>query len=260
MMKYFLDSLTRTIMNEEAHEEDGPTMETISVNDSVWYTADALPILEQLFPTWIIGHCQAGHGPRFLSRNSAAFFGISFDELTRQTCHTLLERLYPDDREPYLRVLQRIDEMLKSLEPAEALRYRFTIQYRMRRHRSYLTIYEERSVYLDEQDRLNQFMLFRDVSAERAFGRVQLDWYHTNLLGYQRIGSYVPAMNGQELTAREAEVVQLIQDGFSSKEIADRLHISTNTVRNHRSNLFRKTQARNMVDLVHHTRQANEVV
>jgi two-component system, NarL family, nitrate/nitrite response regulator NarL len=35
------------------------------------------------------------------------------------------------------------------------------------------------------------------------------------------------------LTAREAEVAQLIEEGLSNKEIATRLHIELATVKNH---------------------------
>lgn len=246
-------------MNEETHVVDRYSPGSTLANGSLWYKADALPVLEQLFPGWVIIRCGTGQGPQFLSRNSAAFFGLSPDELTRKSYTDLLDLIHPDDREPYQRVGQRINDILKDTELAEVLRYRFTIMYRLRRRHEYISVCEERMLYLDDQAGQIRFTLFRDTSAERVFGRVQLDWYRTHHLGYQRIGSYVPAAAEQELTARELEIIQLIRDGFSSKEIADQLCISTNTVRNHRSNLFRKTQARNMVDLVHHARLANTV-
>lgn len=54
-------------------------------------------------------------------------------------------------------------------------------------------------------------------------------------------------------------MIQLIKEGLSSKETADRLCISVNTVRNHRSNPFRKTNARNRVDLVKSITQPERV-
>ena len=49
---------------------------------------------------------------------------------------------------------------------------------------------------------------------------------------------------------REVEVLQAIARGYSTKEIANTLFISENTVENHRKNLFRKLQARNMAELI----------
>jgi DNA-binding NarL/FixJ family response regulator len=40
------------------------------------------------------------------------------------------------------------------------------------------------------------------------------------------------------LTARELEILQLIVDGKSNKEIADHLHLSVNTVSVHRANIM----------------------
>jgi len=53
-----------------------------------------------------------------------------------------------------------------------------------------------------------------------------------------------------ELSKREKEVLLLICQGYSNKEIAEKLFISPNTVDNHRSNLLSKTSTRNAAHLV----------
>ena len=47
--------------------------------------------------------------------------------------------------------------------------------------------------------------------------------------------------NEEGLTKREMEVLKLIAEGLFNKEIADKLSISEKTVKNHVSNIFRKT-------------------
>lgn len=54
----------------------------------------------------------------------------------------------------------------------------------------------------------------------------------------------------QNLTKRETEILKLIAQGHSSQEIANLLFLSTLTVRTHRKNILRKTQAKNGSDLV----------
>jgi DNA-binding NarL/FixJ family response regulator len=44
----------------------------------------------------------------------------------------------------------------------------------------------------------------------------------------------------EPITEREREVLKLVAEGLSTKEIADRLDISTRTVETHRANLMRK--------------------
>ena len=53
-----------------------------------------------------------------------------------------------------------------------------------------------------------------------------------------------------ELSARELEVLNLLSLGFSSKEVAERLFISPNTVEYHRKQLLRKTGSRNAAELI----------
>jgi DNA-binding NarL/FixJ family response regulator len=52
------------------------------------------------------------------------------------------------------------------------------------------------------------------------------------------------------LTHREREILKLLADGKSSKEIGDLLFISLRTVQNHRANIMRKLKARRTADLI----------
>ncbi len=54
----------------------------------------------------------------------------------------------------------------------------------------------------------------------------------------------------QSLTKRELEVLQLICQGITTQEIAEKLFLSHKTVEGHRSNLMLKTGTKNAVDLV----------
>lgn len=55
---------------------------------------------------------------------------------------------------------------------------------------------------------------------------------------------------GSELTPREEEVVKLVAEAHTNKEIAEILHLSEKTVENHRSNAMRKLGMRDRVELV----------
>jgi len=48
------------------------------------------------------------------------------------------------------------------------------------------------------------------------------------------------ALNGVRMTRREREVIELIGDGMSNKEIAQRLHIAADTVKSHVRNVMEK--------------------
>ncbi|MBQ0120052.1 MAG: helix-turn-helix transcriptional regulator, partial [Bacteroidales bacterium] len=52
------------------------------------------------------------------------------------------------------------------------------------------------------------------------------------------------------LTAREIGVLDLLSRGLSSKDIAEKLFISSNTVEYHRKQLLRKTESKNVAQLI----------
>ena len=54
----------------------------------------------------------------------------------------------------------------------------------------------------------------------------------------------------QELSAREIEVLRLIAEGLMTRDIADRLFVSENTIEFHRKRIMRKLGASNMAQLV----------
>ena len=55
---------------------------------------------------------------------------------------------------------------------------------------------------------------------------------------------------GNGITVRELEVLQLIAQGHSNQEIADKLFVSLNTVKTHSSNLFLKLDVRRRTQAV----------
>jgi DNA-binding NarL/FixJ family response regulator len=54
----------------------------------------------------------------------------------------------------------------------------------------------------------------------------------------------------QMLSARELEVARLVAEGYSSKEIADRLALSVRTVEKHRANIMDKINVKEVASLV----------
>lgn len=60
-----------------------------------------------------------------------------------------------------------------------------------------------------------------------------------------------------ELTEREAEVLQLLCEGFSNLEIAERLHLSQDTIKWHRSNILIKSGCKNVLSLYKYALKQN---
>ena len=63
-------------------------------------------------------------------------------------------------------------------------------------------------------------------------------------------GPIPPTVNRNRLTPREREIVQLLAEGKSTKEVAVALGLSVKTAETHRSNIMRKLQLHSVSDLV----------
>ena len=63
----------------------------------------------------------------------------------------------------------------------------------------------------------------------------------------QNKGTPSEALN---LTYSEIEIIKLITEGYTTKEIALKRHISTHTVMTHRKNIFRKLEINNVSELI----------
>jgi DNA-binding NarL/FixJ family response regulator len=69
-------------------------------------------------------------------------------------------------------------------------------------------------------------------------------------LGHERRGTASPAPAA--LTAREREIVQMLAEGHSNKQVAATLCVSQKTVETHRANIMRKLDLHSLAELVHY--------
>jgi two-component system response regulator NreC len=68
--------------------------------------------------------------------------------------------------------------------------------------------------------------------------------------GYVRSQFLKGEVRQRELTGREEEVLRLIAQGYSNKEISSQLKIAVKTVESHKANLMQKLELRNRTEIV----------
>jgi DNA-binding NarL/FixJ family response regulator len=70
------------------------------------------------------------------------------------------------------------------------------------------------------------------------------------------VGRSAPAVSDAvRMSKREREVIDLIAEGLSNKEIARRLHIATHTVKSHVHNILEKLALHNRLQIAAHARR-----
>ena len=70
------------------------------------------------------------------------------------------------------------------------------------------------------------------------------------LLNYSQSSFQAPKQQIETLTIREEEILKLIAEGFSNREIGARLFISHRTVDTHRTNMMKKLNTANIAGLI----------
>lgn len=73
--------------------------------------------------------------------------------------------------------------------------------------------------------------------------------------GYTNAGQpKLTARSSTEITPRELDVLKLLAAGLRPRDVADRLHISPDTVKAHLRNIYKKTGSQNKIEALNKTR------
>jgi len=117
---------------------------------------------------------------------------------------------------------------------------------------------DENNVIRTIQAGANGF-LPKDTSKEELIHAIELialgeDYFGNRLskIIYKSYVQYVQMHRNAEpgLSERETEVIKLLSEGLSSKEIGSQLHISSRTVETHKANILGKLGLKNTADLI----------
>ena len=108
--------------------------------------------------------------------------------------------------------------------------------------------------YVEKTAGLTEFK--RGLQAVAAGGSYLSPRVAAILSSYDASGDSSPH---SRLTAREREILKLVAEGNTTRQIAARLELSVKTVDNHRTNLMRKLDVHNVADLTRHAIEAGLV-
>ena len=193
----------------------------------------------------------------FASDNFSTLFGYSpaMIRTIREQGDFLEERIHPDDRAQITEYQVEHGQFIYSLPPEERNDYRQVFRWRMLDARGeYVHVISRQQVL--EQDRNGKAWMILgmlDIAPDQTPSeKVSRTVIHRET-GMILTPALIPG--GASLTSREKEILTLISRGFLSKEIADKLGLSMNTVHNHRKNILAKLEADNAVEAINAARK-----
>lgn len=185
------------------------------------------------------------------SSNEIEYVNNSFEQLIQEdkSCFTiqkLLDMIHPDDISYFMDCEARGLKFTNTLLYNEHFRYLMSYSYRVQaKSGTYIHIRQQcQAIEVNEQGHLTKtFVTHQQIDPPSI--RTEEDYYIFD----KNKNQILNPKNYYNLTKREREIFDLIQDGLNSKQIAEKLFSSKYTIDTHRKNILKKTNAKNFVDL-----------
>ena len=169
--------------------------------------------------------------------------------------HFMNSKIHPDDRAWFLAIGQGIINFFSQLPKEKVMKYkvRYDVRYQKKNGEYVRMLYQGIIMEHDEQGRfLRTLSVHSDISYLKQEGKPVLSF-----IGMDGEPSFIDVASQnvfieskEDLTIREKQVLKLLIDGKMSKEIADILKISKQTVDTHRKNMLHKKHLGNTGELI----------
>jgi DNA-binding CsgD family transcriptional regulator len=192
----------------------------------------------------------------YMHSNAKEFYGKDENDIILTD---LIDRIHPDDHNFFLESEALVADFLtEKINPQEMFKYKFVYSYRFRipngeyRHLLHQCIAFARG---EKGNMITSFGVHAFIDHITPKSN-----YKLSIIGMDEYPSYFgitvpnPKIKFQPLEApfspREIEIIRLISEGLSSREIAASLFISHATARTHRQNILDKAKCQNTTALV----------
>ncbi len=192
----------------------------------------------------------------YISKNMTACLGLDYETLKNKGMNYFWSRMHPDDIEPWLQALNELMKFtLSNILVEERPKMSYTWNYRIKNGQdNYVNIIQ------------NTTPLEFDVNNKPVIGlahytvldpKIKLQVSATakllndnNEYETKYFNNFSQKLLSDGVTNRERDVVRLLVLNYSSKEIAEKLNISSNTVDTHRRNILKKMNISSTGELI----------
>jgi DNA-binding CsgD family transcriptional regulator len=185
----------------------------------------------------------------FTSYNFSNIFGYDFSEINEKGNDYFNSRVHPDDFIGLLKNGILLLNFYYQLPKEERTEYKFVNEYRiLGKENKYVRVIEQhQALEIDNYGNVWLALGVIDISPDQTeLKRVKSQIYNYNT------GKLIPLAfeptSSKNLSKREMEVLNLVKDGFLSKEISEKLSISVHTVNTHRQRVLEKLGANNFFE------------
>ncbi len=241
-------AISRTALRILAYINEDNTPPNNEYHDEI---AALLYSMHQVFPQCVLLTCPVQQRQFFyISSNCEDILGYDPDFLSSKQPDNLISLIHEADMPDMMACFQYCESLLVNMPPDQFQHIRSIFTYRVRHSDGHYMVMQDEKASLRLKDGNSIYIsILRDVSQEKTFTGVRVEVFRMD--GKMiRIGECTPSQTTKKLSKRESDLITLIKQGLTTKEIAWQLKISHNTVRNIRSKMFEKYQVNNVVELL----------
>jgi DNA-binding CsgD family transcriptional regulator len=190
----------------------------------------------------------------YIGENIESLTGYTTQEILSDGVALSYHRMHPDDQEPWEKSFAFLLQVLQEAEKEKIPEMQFSLNWRFRKKDgTYITLLQQFVIpeVDEEHNPVLEYGIMSDITPYHKSKAITLTIVrpHPNVseLLYESVSFGDNKQTG--LSRREKDILKLVCQGLSSKQIADKLFISENTVRNHRAHIMDKTGSKNAAGL-----------
>jgi DNA-binding CsgD family transcriptional regulator len=186
----------------------------------------------------------------YISKNYATIFGYDLQEVEQEGWSYFDKDYHPDDLYHLMEAGIYFIKMGLAL-PVETIKdYKLIYDYRRKNKQGqYIRVIEQQTVLeLDIKNNIWLALSVLDISPDKDISIP----FRCRLVNSKsgELFHFPPEEDLPKLSSREIEILSLIAKGLISKQIADKLYISVNTVNTHRQRIIEKLNVSNTAEAI----------
>ncbi len=193
------------------------------------------------------------------SNEQKEIFGINKSDCKDVNSKMYYDSIHPDDLAFVLETDNMLHDFFSEMTFNERKDYKLVYDFRIRNVEGFYVRYMNQCVVLDQNKNGETWLtlvishLLSEPDENRKSQR--------RLINFKTGKLHLFNNNDDDLNSniilskREKEILILMSRGYNSTDISDKLHISINTVKNHRQSILRKTKTNNTVQVVFYSKK-----
>jgi DNA-binding CsgD family transcriptional regulator len=196
------------------------------------------------------------HAYPFFCEASERILGIPASDFMTKGLRAFIMRVHPDDLNIFhYRIVPDFRRVRVTRSVKQVNKLRYTFDFRFKNGSDHYIHCLQQMIFLEVDNNKNPLLCFGTVTDISDFKRENIIIGTMSLLNDKNEYETIYSKNySSEISMlysnREMDVIRLLAKGLSSKEIAIKLNISSQTVDKHRRNMLQKAQMKNTQELV----------